>query len=112
MCTHPSKRHIFVRMRRGPETAIEACISCSHRIFGVSERVAAAPVRRMVVGPGALGLVRSGMSYALIDDAIWARLAPLIPPRRLKRGHRHGRTPIPDRAILTGILFVLRSGIP
>jgi transposase len=58
------------------------------------------------------GLVRSGMSYDLIDDAIWERLAPLIPPRRRRRGHRHGRTPIPDRAILTGILFVLRSGIP
>jgi len=52
------------------------------------------------------------MSHTLIDDAILARLAPLIPPRRVRRGHRHGRTPIPDRAILTGILFVLRSGIP
>ena len=52
------------------------------------------------------------MSYDLIDDAIWERLAPLIPARRCRRGHRHGRTPIPDRAILTGILFVLRSGIP
>ena len=52
------------------------------------------------------------MSHALIDDAIWARLEPLIPKRRPRRGHRHGRSPIPDRAILTGILFVLRSGIP
>jgi transposase len=52
------------------------------------------------------------MSQTLIDDAIWARLEPLIPKRRRRRGHRHGRTPIPDRAILTGILFVLRSGIP
>src|SRR5438034_4242680 len=52
------------------------------------------------------------MSYDLIDDAIWKRLAPLIPARRRRRGHRHGRPPIPDRAVLTGILFVLRSGIP
>jgi transposase len=52
------------------------------------------------------------MSHELIDEAIWTRLAPLIPARRVRRGHRHGRTPIPDRAILTGILFVLRSGIP
>jgi transposase len=36
----------------------------------------------------------------------------LIPARRVRRGHRHGGPPIPDRAILTGILFVLRSGIP
>jgi len=33
------------------------------------------------------------MSYDLIDDAIWERLAPLIPARRRRRGHRHGRTP-------------------
>lgn len=52
------------------------------------------------------------MSQAVIDDAIWARLEPLIPTRRRRRGHRHGRTPIPDRAVFTGILFVLRSGIP
>lgn len=52
------------------------------------------------------------MSQAVIDDAIWARLEPLLPQHRPGRGHRHGRTPIPDRAILTGILFVLRSGIP
>jgi transposase len=49
------------------------------------------------------------MSHTLIDDAIRARLAPLIPPRHVRRGHRHGWTPTPDRAILTGILFVLRS---
>lgn len=54
----------------------------------------------------------SQATQTLIDDAIWARLEPLIPKRRRRRGHRHGRTPIPDRAILTGILFVLRSGIP
>jgi transposase len=52
------------------------------------------------------------MSQALIDDAIWAGLEPLLPKRRARRGHRYGRTPIPDRAILSGILFVLRSGMP
>ena len=52
------------------------------------------------------------MSHALIDDAIWARLEPLLPKRRPRRGHRHGRPPIPNRVILTGILFVLRAGIP
>jgi transposase len=41
-----------------------------------------------------------------------ALVAPLVPQRRVRRGHRHGRKPIPDRAILTGILYVLRSGVP
>ena len=52
------------------------------------------------------------MARPLVDDALWARIAPLIPKRPLGRGHRHGRAPIADRAVLTGILYVLRSGIP
>ena len=52
------------------------------------------------------------MSHALIDDALWARLAPLIPKRPVRKGHRHGRDPISDRAVFTGILYVLRSGLP
>ena len=52
------------------------------------------------------------MARPLLDDALWARLAPLIPQPRKGRGHRHGRTRVPDRAVLTGILYVLRSGVP
>lgn len=52
------------------------------------------------------------MSQRLIDDALWARIAPLIPARRRGKGHRAGRRRHPDRAVLTGILFVLRSGLP
>src|SRR6266571_1347320 len=52
------------------------------------------------------------MSQALVDDDLWTRIEPLLPKRR-PRNHQHaGRKPIPDRAVLTGILFVLRSGIP
>ena len=52
------------------------------------------------------------MARPLLDDALWARVAPLIPKHRPARGHRHGRAPISDRAVLTGILYVLRSGLP
>jgi transposase len=48
----------------------------------------------------------------LVDDALWAQIEPLIPRRRSRRRRYAGRKPIPDRAALTGILFVLRSGIP
>src|SRR6266571_4292004 len=50
------------------------------------------------------------MSAPLLPDALWHLIEPLLPcrPRRLKGG----RPCLPDRACLTGILFVLRSGIP
>ena len=52
------------------------------------------------------------MARALIDDALWTRIEPLLPKRPSRNRQCAGRTPIPDRAVLTGILFVLRSGIP
>ncbi len=50
------------------------------------------------------------MSQPLVSDALWAVTEPLLPPEPLKL--KGGRPRVPDRAALTGILFVLRSGIP
>jgi transposase len=50
------------------------------------------------------------MSEPLVSDALWAVIEPLLPPEPPKP--RGGRPRVPDRAALTGILFVLRSGIP
>jgi transposase len=50
------------------------------------------------------------MSVALLPDALWDLVEPLlpIPPRRPKGG----RPRVSDRACLIGIVFVLRSGVP
>lgn len=49
------------------------------------------------------------MAKFLVPDDLWAVIAPLLPPA----GPRpKGGQPIPDRAALTGILFVLRTGLP
>jgi transposase len=50
------------------------------------------------------------MSSPLLPDALWNLIQPLLPPT--SRGPKGGRPRLPDRACLTGILFVLRSGIP
>ena len=50
------------------------------------------------------------MSQPLVSDALWAVIEPLLPPEPPKP--KGGRPRVPDRASLTGILFVLRSGIP
>lgn len=52
------------------------------------------------------------MSQRLIDDAFWTRIEPLLPQPPRRRWKTMGRPRVPDRAALTGILFVLRSGIP
>jgi transposase len=46
----------------------------------------------------------------LVTDELWVVVEPLLPKRRLHR--KGGRPWVDDRAVLTGILFVLRSGIP
>ena len=50
------------------------------------------------------------MAAVLLPNPLWDLIEPLlpVPPQRLNGG----RPRVPDRACLTGILFVLRSGIP
>ena len=50
------------------------------------------------------------MSTPLLSDELWNAIAPLLPPERPKP--KGGRPRVPDRAALTGILFVLRTGCP
>jgi transposase len=51
------------------------------------------------------------MARPLVSDALWELIEPLIP--KVPRRHRFpGRKRIDDRKVLTGILFVLRTGIP
>jgi len=51
------------------------------------------------------------MAKQLVDDALWELIEPLLPPPP-KRASTRGRPRLSDRAALTGILFVLRSGLP
>jgi transposase len=50
------------------------------------------------------------MSTPLLPDTLWNLIQPLLPPT--PRRPNGGRPRWPDRACLTGILFVLRRGIP
>jgi transposase len=50
------------------------------------------------------------MPKPILPDELWELIRPLLPPGRAKP--KGGRPRVPDRAALTGIVFVLRSGIP
>ena len=50
------------------------------------------------------------MAKPILPDELWEMIAPLLPPDPPRP--KGGRPPVPARAVLTGILFVLRTGIP
>ena len=50
------------------------------------------------------------MAEQLVPDELWDAIQPLLPP---KRPHPKGGRPwIQDRAVLGGIIYVLRAGVP
>lgn len=51
------------------------------------------------------------MANELVSDKLWTIIEPHLPIRP-RRKCNPGRKPLPDRACLTGIVFVLLSGIP
>jgi transposase len=51
------------------------------------------------------------MAKPLVSDDLWAVVAPLLPPHRPRDPRKPGRRRVPDRACLTGIVFVLKTGL-
>jgi transposase len=49
------------------------------------------------------------MAKPLVPDDLWVTIGPLLPPAKPRP--KGGRPPVPDRAALTGIIFVLKTGI-
>jgi transposase len=50
------------------------------------------------------------MMKQLVPDDLWTIIEPLLPPERPKP--KGGRLQGPDRAVLAGIIYVLRCGVP
>lgn len=52
------------------------------------------------------------MAKPLVSDELWEIIQPLLPAPKPRRFRNPGRQPLDDIKALTGILFVLKSGIP
>lgn len=52
------------------------------------------------------------MAKLLLPDELWKIIEPLLPPPKPRRPRFPGRKPLDHRRALTGILFVLKTGIP
>ena len=52
------------------------------------------------------------MAKPILDDDLWTLIEPMLPPPKPRRFRFPGRKPITNRQALTGIIFVLRTGIP
>src|SRR5262245_14904775 len=52
------------------------------------------------------------MARPIVDDALWEVIEPVLPPPKPRRFRSPGRKPVDNRTALTGIVFVLKTGIP
>ena len=53
------------------------------------------------------------MSDSILSEQLWQRIEPLLPQPTKRRNVQHaGRKPANARKVMTGILFVLKTGVP
>ena len=52
------------------------------------------------------------MAKPILDESLWQLIEPVLPLPKPRRKKYPGRKPISNRQALTGILFVLKTGIP
>ena len=52
------------------------------------------------------------MAKPLLPVELWERIEPLLPPPKPRRFRFPGRKPLDNRKALSGILFILKTGIP
>lgn len=51
------------------------------------------------------------MARPLMDEPLWQIIEPLLPKPKRRRKRHPGRKPLDNRMVMTGLLFVLKTGI-
>src|ERR1044071_2349403 len=53
------------------------------------------------------------MPESILSDELWQRIEPLLPKQNKSRNRQYaGRKPAEARKVMTGIIFVLKTGVP
>jgi len=53
------------------------------------------------------------MSEPLLSEQLWQHIEPLLPKHKKRRNAQYaGRKPVDARKVMTGIIFVLKTGVP
>jgi transposase len=52
------------------------------------------------------------MAKPILDDELWTLIEPVLPPPKKRRRRFPGRKPVRNRAALSAIVFILKTGIP
>src|SRR3954470_18885832 len=52
------------------------------------------------------------MSNSILSDQLWQRIEPLLPKQKSRNIQHAGRKPTDPRKLMTGIIFILQTGIP
>jgi transposase len=68
------------------------------------------PRLKIPVKIGRIAVKEDTMSKLLVSDELWNLVEPILPKHPYVPGV--GKARVPDRVCLTGILFVLKTGIP
>ena len=88
---------LFSRKRRWPQVLIVASVGTCLTTLEILSKPA-------------IDVTVDGMAKELVPDDLWEVIEPLLPPEPPKP--KGGRPRVDNRAALTGIIFVLKSGIP
>jgi transposase len=65
---------------------------------------------KLLVKIGRIAVKEDTMSKLLVPDDLWSLVEPILPKHPFVPGV--GKPRLPDRVCLTGIIFVLKTGIP
>ena len=120
---HRSWRHARRLLIGTILTVVRRSVTSVLRIMGCAHERRFANAHRILLGLLFAAFAPRGPFLMALDDTTerhrgkplppddrWDEIAPLLPSPRPRP--QRGRPPIENRAALTGILFVLRSGIP